>query len=377
MKRLVATVVLSLVASAFAAEKVHKHACEHEHEHEHKHEHDHEHEHAHGAGVEVSTAASQAMGLRTVRPEKRRMCSTRTLLGRLELAPNARMSAATPVAGRVSIKVRSLENVTAGTVLFTVEAPELRAKTKEIALLEQRLKVYRDLNRVPAERESELALKRAEREAMLAGAEERDGVVSVRATASGRVESLAVSDGSWVSSGTTVVDLQRSDRVRFTASVASSEAGRLKDGMKITCGEHVGTLRMGFGGSDGLTPVYAVFDRELPFRPGERLQVDCVTNENETPVIAVPSACIVKVGLEPTVFVRDEHDEDRYVAVKVELGRTNGGWTEVKGLPDDDDLEIVKEGAYELKIALAAQSGSAPAGHFHADGTFHEGKDEH
>ena len=36
------------------------------------------------------------------------------LLGRLELAPDARMSAATPVAGRVSIKVRSLEGVTAG-----------------------------------------------------------------------------------------------------------------------------------------------------------------------------------------------------------------------------------------------------------------------
>ena len=376
MKRLVATVVLSLVVSSFAAEKVHKHACEREHEHKHKHEHNHEHEHAHGAGVEVSTAASQAMGLRTVRPEKRRMSSTMSLLGRLELAPDARMSAATPVAGRVLIKVRPLERVTAGTVLFTLEAPELRAKTKEIALLEQRLKVYRDLNRAPAERESELALKRAEREAMLAGAEERDGVVSVRATASGRVESLPVSDGSWVASGTTVVELQRADRVRFAASVASSEAGRLKDGMKITCGEHVGTLRMGFGGSDGLTQVYAVFDRELPFRPGERLHVDCVTNENETPVIAVPSACIVKVGLEPTVFVRDEHDEDRYVAVKVELGRTNGGWTEVKGLPDDDDLEIVKEGAYELKIALAAKSGSAPAGHFHADGTFHEGTDE-
>lgn len=368
MKRMVATVVLSLVASAFAAEKVHEHSCAHEH--------DHAHEHAHGAGVEVSASAAQAMGLRTVRPEKRRMCSTRTLLGRLELAPDARMSAATPVAGRVLIKVRPLERVTAGTVLFTVEAPELRAKTKEIALLEQRLKVYRDLNRAPAERESELALKRAEREAMLAGAEERDGVVSVRATASGRVESLPVSDGSWVASGTTVVELQRADRVRFAASVASSEAGRLKDGMKITCGEHVGTLRMGFGGSDGLTQVYAVFDRELPFRPGERLHVDCVTNENETPVIAVPSACIVKVGLEPTVFVRDEHDEDRYVAVKVELGRTNGGWTEVKGLLDDDDLEIVKEGTYELKIALAAKSGSAPAGHFHADGTFHEGTDE-
>ena len=375
MKRLVAAVVLSLAVSVFAAEKSHKHACEHEHEHEHKHE--HQHEHAHGAGIEVAASAARAMGLQTVRPEKRRMRSTMTLLGRLELAPDARMSTATPVGGRVSIKVRPLENVAAGAVLFTVEAPELRAKAKEVALLEQRLKVYRDLNRVPAERESELTLKRAEREALLAGSEERDGVVSVRAKASGRVESLQVSDGAWVSPGTTVVDLLKPDRVRFVASLVSSEAARLKNGMKVTCGGQAGSLLLGFGGADGLTPVYAVFDRKLPFRLGERLQVDCVTDESETPVVAVPSACIVRIGLDPTVFVRDEHDEDLFLAVKVEPGRTNGGWTEVKGLPDDDDLEVVKEGAYELKIALAAQSGSAPVGHFHADGTFHEGKDEH
>lgn len=375
MKRLVAAVVLSLAVSVFAAEKSHKHACEHEHEHEHKHE--HQHEHAHGAGIEVAASAARAMGLQTVRPEKRRMRSTMTLLGRLELAPDARMSTATPVGGRVSIKVRPLENVAAGAVLFTVEAPELRAKAKEVALLEQRLKVYRDLNRVPAERESELTLKRAEREALLAGSEERDGVVSVRAKASGRVESLQVSDGAWVSPGTTVVDLLKPDRVRFVASLVSSEAARLKNGMKVTCGGQAGSLLLGFGGADGLTPVYAVFDRKLPFRLGERLQVDCVTDESETPVVAVPSACIVRIGLDPTVFVRDEHDEDRFLAVKVEPGRANGGWTEVKGLPDGDDLEVVKEGAYELKIALAAQSGSAPVGHFHADGTFHEGKDEH
>lgn len=122
--------------------------------------------------------------------------------------------------------------------------------------------------------------------------------------------------------------------------------------------------------------MYAVFDKErLTARPGERLRVECVTDESETPVVAVPAACVVRVGLEPTVFVRDEHAGDRFAAVKVTLGRTNGGWTEIVGLPDDDDLEIVKEGAYELKIALSAQKGAPAAGHFHADGTFHESDD--
>ena len=100
----------------------------------------------------------------------------------------------------------------------------------------------------------------------------------------------------------------------------------------------------------------------------------CVTDEHEKPETAIPSGCIVRIGLQPTVFVKDEHDKDRFLAVDVVPGLSDGGWTAVTGLPDDDDLEVVFEGAYELRLALPAGD-SRPAGHFHADGTFHEGKD--
>ena len=108
-------------------------------------------------------------------------------------------------------------------------------------------------------------------------------------------------------------------------------------------------------------------------RAGERVTVECVVDETEKPVTAVPSACLVKIGLQPTVFVKDEHDPDRFVACSVTPGLVGGGWTAVTGLPDDDDIEIVREGVYELKLALAASA--KPAGHFHADGTFHESDD--
>jgi hypothetical protein len=36
----------------------------------------------------------------------------------------------------------------------------------------------------------------------------------------------------------------------------------------------------------------------------------------------------------------------------------------------------VSDGAYELKLALQEEGDKKSAGHFHADGTFHEG-DEH
>ena len=327
--------------------------------------HDHA-ESAHGASVEVSASAARAMGLKTVRPEKRRMRTSVPLMGRLELAPDARWSAASPLAGRVSLKVRSLALVTAGETLFTVESPELRAKEAEIGVLERRIKVYRDLKRASADLEAQLVLRQAERAALLAGAEAQDGVVSVKAAQDGRVEALAVTDGAWVSSGTAVVEAVRPDRVRFVALVAASEAARMKDGQKVLCGTAVGALALGFGDASGLTPVYAVFDQGLTARPGERLRVECVTDERETPVAAGPTASVV----------RDEHERDRFVAVKVALGLASGGWTEVTGLPEDENLEVVREGAYELKIALSTQSGAAPAGHFHADGTFHEGTEE-
>lgn len=104
------------------------------------------------------------------------------------------------------------------------------------------------------------------------------------------------------------------------------------------------------------------------WRVAENLAVDVF------PDISVPRAAIVRIGLQPTVFIRDEHDEDRFLAIGVTPGESSGGWTAVTGLLDDEDLEVVVQGAYELKLARTADT-TKPTGHFHADGTFHEGED--
>lgn len=340
-------------------------------------EHDHGHGHDHGNGVEVSEASARSMGLRTVRVERRWMRSTLTLNGRLELAPDARRTVAAPVAGRLALKVKPLQAVAEGETLFTLDSPDLKARAREISVLTERLAVYRKLGSANAELEAQLKLKRGEREAMLAGAEEREGTVVMRASAAGTVESSAANDGAWVEAGAAVIGLVRPRALRFRAVLAASEAARLREGMKVELAGVSGNLRFGIGDATGVMPVYALFpEGSVPGRAGERATVACVTDEKEAPVTAVPSACIVRVGLEPTVFVRDEHDPDRYLAVKVETGLVGGGWTEVRGLPDDDDLEVVREGAYELKLALAAKAGTKSAGHFHSDGTFHAGEDE-
>ena len=362
------TIVVLLVGAALAASADEGHHEERGHHEEHGHG---QHEHAAARSVEVAGAVQKVMGLKTVRPERRRMVSTRTLNGRFELSSDARVAVPTPVAGRVSLKVRTLERVEAGQTILSVSSPDLVARAREIDILERRLKVYRESGASNAQLESELAVKRAERAALLANAEESDGVVAVKAPSAGVVEAVRGRDGAYLEAGAEVVQLVRPSALRFKTQVSASDAAQLSDGLPARIGDARGEIRIGVGDETGVVPVYAVFaEGSVKGRAGERATVECVLDESEEPVVAVPTRSIVQVGLQPTVFVKDDHDADRFLAVPVTPGLAGGGWTAVAGLPEED-AEVVVEGAYELKLALP--SGAAkPAGHFHADGTFHE-----
>ncbi len=367
--------------------------CNHGHAHKHKHDHKHEHD-EHGkcaAGVKaenrsrhngalkavsVAKAVQKAMGLKTVHAEKRRVASTVVFAGRYELSPDARKVVATPVAGRLTLLVGPLAEVKKGDALFKVSSPDLVARSHDIEALEKRVNVYRDIKTPNAALENELAVKRAERAAMLAGVEEKDGVITVRAADDGMVESLIAQDGAWLETGAAAVQTVRTHDLRFKALVAASDALRLRNGMSAKVDGHHGHVRIGVGDDTGIVPIYVLFDKDVHALAGARSHAECVTDETDEPHIAVPSRCIVSVGLQPTVFIRDAHDAGRFVAVPVTPGVSGGGCTAVEGLPSGS-CEVVSEGAYELKLALPSAGGSKSAGHFHADGTFHEGEDGH
>ena len=339
----------------------------------------------HAKSVSVTRAVQQVMGLRTVHAENRRVVSTVSFAGRYELIPDARKVVSSPVAGRLSLLVKTLDNVQKGEPLFTVTSPELVARSREISALEKRLKVYREIKTPNAALENELAVKCAEREAMLAGADEKDGVVTVRAATEGMVESLIAQDGAWLETGAAAIQTVRAHHLRFKALVAASDALHLKDGMSAKVGAHPGRIRIGVGDDTGLVPVYVLFAGDVKALAGERSDAECVTDETEKPHLAVPSKCIVSIGLQPTVFVRDPHNAERFIATPVVPVVSGGAWTAVEGLspyakkPHTRDLfphkcEIVCEGAYELKLALASDGAGREPGHFHADGTFHTGE---
>lgn len=364
--------------------------CSHDHAHGQKRDHAHEYD-EHGkcaAGgkaeshnrteralkaVSVAKAVQDVMGLKTVHAEKRRVTSTVVFAGRYELSPDARKVVATPVAGRLTLLVKPLAEVKKGDALFKVSSPDLVARSHNIEALEKRVNVYREIKTPNAALENELAVKRAERAAMLAGAEEKDGVVTVRAADGGMVESLSAQDGAWLETGAAAVQTVRTHDLRFKAPVAASDALKLRNGMTAKVGEHHGRLRIGVGDDTGIVPIYVLFDKDVHALAGARSYAECVTDETEEQHVAVPSRCIVSIGLQPTVFVRDPHNAERFIATPVVPGVSGGGWTVVEGLPSGH-CEVVSEGAYELKFALPSAGNAKSAGHFHADGTFHEGE---
>ncbi len=340
------------------------------------HDHDaHEHDHAHpeGPSVTVSLAAQRTLGLKTVPLAKRRVAQTAVLPGRFELAPDARLVTAAPAPGRVHLKVKALQGVTRGDILFAIESFDLAARDREIAVLEKRLAAYTEIGLSNADLSAQLALKQSERTAFIGDAEVTNGMLVVRAATDGIIDRIEVNEGTQVESGAAITSVIRPGRVRLKAFVSPGELARLAVGQSVTCRGKSGRLAFSYGETAG---VYVEFPGEAPkARPGERASAECVLDESAEEAFAVPSLAIVKNGLEPIVFVRDEDDASTFLAVPVTPQVSGGGWTAIEGLTDPD-AEIVTDGAYELKLALAAQSGQKKsAGHFHADGAFHEGED--
>ena len=154
----------------------------------------------------------------------------------------------------------------------------------------------------------------------------------------------------------------------------------LADGAKARVGAHSGTMRVDRTRTDGLVGVWVACDGDCTANAklvlGESVYVTAETDPAEAPVACVPSTAVFRDGVTPSVFVRDEHDEDLFVVKPVVPGRSAAGWTAVTGLDADD--EVVSQGVYELRHALPAVSGEKKAaGHFHADGTFHaDGEDK-
>ncbi len=219
--------------------------------------------------------------------------------------------------------------------------------------------------------------------AVSACAQSDDGSYTVCAVAPGVVEALFVTQGGLAEESAQVLSIVQPEQVRLRARALQGDLGRLRDGLRCTIvapsagvaiESMVGVLALGVTADpDGRTIDVVVQPEVLASwaRAGVAASLE-VTLEGAGEALAIPLAAVVRDGATPIVFRRDPKNADLVIRMEADLGVDDGRWVAIESGVKEGD-EIVVAGNYQL---LLATSGSIPkGGHFHSDGTFHEGKD--
>jgi len=208
--------------------------------------------------------------------------------------------------------------------------------------------------------------------------------VEVYAGAPGFVESITLTNGGWAAEANLVLTTVQPDQIRFHAHAMQSDLGRFHNDLparvvppkssSIDLQETMeGKLELGLSAdSDRRTVDLYVTPAKLGrwARPGVAGHLEVIVAGGE-PELAIPISAVIQDGLSTVMFRRDPKDPDKVIRIAdADLGTNDGRWVVVKsGLMESD--EVVVDGVYQLMVAT---SGSIQkGGHFHADGTFHEG----
>ena len=414
----------------------HGEGCTHDHAAEesgHSHEHGegcaHDHAHAHGESCSghdhsscgggdapvLVTADAHARHISAMKIEEvpaAGLALTHSLYGHLFVPSHALETYSLPCGGRISLNVKSAQEVKKGDILYTVVSPEVSALvadirkeeaaitrcSEEIASVSQRLARLKAAGTTNSDLEEQLNFKNAEKRQLerelevtrtklnilVMGAEIKpeNGLPTlvVRANNDGIVRNVGITQGSWGGQGAAVVTMSNlaameiegtlygNDVPDFTTIRATRLAGR--DNAVLE-----GTWRMAEQvDEEKQTRAFYFTPAALPAdaRPGQLCRVDFYTDGGEKGYVNIPDSAIVKVGIDDVVFL--EIKEGTFAKVKVQAGTSRRGMTPVKGLVPGQRLVV--KGGYELRYLLPADgSQQKKAGHFHADGKFHEGED--
>ena len=252
--------------------------------------------------------------------------------------------------------------------------------------------------------------------------------VPMRAARGGVVESLAVTTGQWVQPGDEVLQTIVADALRFRAEALLGDVVGLRDGMQASVvpprglavadtsaagpgdtgwaagqaessawgGAVAGVLRVGptahavdrtvtlyldpaaepRGARDGDAAGRTAAGWARAGGPGflEVVRGGAGREGGGGGVLAIPRAALVQDGLSFVFFRRDPSSPERVQRVVAQTGASDGRWVQLLNPEVSEGDRIVLDGVYQL---LAASSSTLQqGGHFHSDGTFHEGEDE-
>ncbi|MFO0855866.1 MAG: hypothetical protein U0640_00760 [Phycisphaerales bacterium] len=212
--------------------------------------------------------------------------------------------------------------------------------------------------------------------------------IEVRAIAPGVVDAVHVASGGVVDEHGAVLDVVQPEMVRFRSVALQSDLPRLADGQHAQIvGAQVGTREnTGIDGTLTVAPtanadrrtvdlIVAPSNQEVPVwaRAGVAAFVEVVTSgtSNDSAELAIPLRCVARDGTQAIIFRRDPANPDKAIRLEADLGIDDGRWIVIKSGVGEGN-EIVLDGVYQLMVATSGNI--TKGGHFHPDGSFHEGE---
>lgn len=217
--------------------------------------------------------------------------------------------------------------------------------------------------------------------------------IEVRALTPGVVENLSVVSGGVIDQHAHILSTVQPDQVRFRAVGLQSDLPRLADGQQASVeaaqtmkGTDSGESALRFTGTLMLAPTADAERRTLELvltpavgtsappwaKAGVSAFLEVVTSGGGREELAIPLKCVARDGTAAIIFRRDPADPNKAIRMEADLGLDDGRWVVIKSGVGEGN-EIVLDGVYQLMVAT---SGSiTKGGHFHPDGTFHEGND--
>lgn len=229
--------------------------------------------------------------------------------------------------------------------------------------------------------------------------------IQVRANAPGIIDAIARTSGSVVDQNDHILTTIQPHQLRFRATSLQSDLSRLSNGQRafvvpmndavqpstsstspespsslaglLTIAPTADAQRRTF--ELLLTPDIAASQdsanssAQLPHwaRAGVSAFLEVTTSGSASQELAIPLKCVARDGTAAIIFRRDPSDPNKAIRLEADLGMDDGRWIIINsGVAEGN--EIVLDGVYQLMVAT---SGSiTKGGHFHPDGTFHEGE---
>lgn len=195
----------------------------------------------------------------------------------------------------------------------------------------------------------------------------------------GTITAVFAASGDWLPAGAPILELLDVAELWFEGRVAPSELRRLTPGLTLRIRTASGApfpgILAGTAPSlDSATELAIVRARvdnsSRVLMEGTPATAEIAVAEAAAEEVLAPAECVVADGLERLVFRRDPAAPAVVIRTPVSIGKRAGGEIEIfAGVGAGD--ELVRDGVRQLAQIRPGQSSTR--GHFHADGTWHEG----